>query len=88
MTSDEIKKVIVEALVRIAPEIDASSIRGDGSLREQLDLDSIDFLNFIVAVHERLGVEIPESDYGHFSTLDSAARYLARTDSPQGPQPT
>jgi acyl carrier protein len=77
MTSDEIENVIVEALSRIAPEIDAASIRADADLREQLDLDSMDFLNFVIALHERLGVDIPESDYGRLSSLDSAVRYLA-----------
>ncbi|RPI53844.1 MAG: acyl carrier protein [Acidobacteria bacterium] len=77
MTAEAVKKVIVEALARIAPEIEPSAIRADAGLREQLDLDSIDFLNLMLALHERLGVEIPEADYGHFATLDSAAAYLA-----------
>jgi acyl carrier protein len=77
MTSDAVKAIIVEALSQIAPEIEPASIRPDRELREQLDLDSIDFLNLVMALHERLGVDIPEADYARFSTLDSAAEYLA-----------
>jgi acyl carrier protein len=77
MTTDAVKAVIVEALSRIAPEIDPASLRSDRELREQLDLDSIDFLNLVMALHERLGVDIPEADYARFSTLDGAAEYLA-----------
>ena len=77
MTPDEIKHVIVDALTRIAPEVNTASIRPDANLREELDLDSIDFLNLVLALHERLAVEIPEADYGQLSSLDSAVRYLA-----------
>jgi len=81
MTADAVKKVIIEALSRIAPEIDPASIRPEIELRQQLDLDSIDFLNLILALHERLGIEIPESDYSKFSTLDSAISYLTARSS-------
>jgi acyl carrier protein len=77
VTVDAVRKVILEALARIAAETAAGSILPDIELRDQLDLDSIDFLNLILALHERLGVEIPEADYAHFTTLDSASRYLA-----------
>ena len=76
MTADEIRNVIVETLARIAPELNAASIRPDVQFREQLDLDSMDFLNFVLALHERLGVDIPESDYSKLSTLDRAVQYL------------
>lgn len=77
MTSAEIRKAVVEALTRIAPEIDAASIEPGTSFRDQLDLDSMDFFNFVLAVHDRLGIEIPEADYPHLSTLDGAVAYLA-----------
>lgn len=76
MTPDEIKKVIVEALTRIAPEISPASIRPDVQFRDDLDLDSIDFLNFVLALHERLGVDIPAADYSKLSTLDRAVQHL------------
>jgi acyl carrier protein len=77
MTSEQIRKTVIDALTRIAPEIDPASIESGASFRDQLDLDSMDFLNFVLAVHDRLGVEIPEADYRHLSTLDGAVAYLA-----------
>jgi acyl carrier protein len=77
MSTESIKEIIVDAVLRIAPEVDRASIRTDADLRAEFDLDSIDFLNLILALHDRLGVEIPEADYGQFATIDSASRYLA-----------
>lgn len=77
MTSEEIRKTVIAALTRIAPEIDSASIESGASFRDQLDLDSMDFLNFVLAVHDRLGIDIPETDYPHLSTLDGAVAYLA-----------
>jgi acyl carrier protein len=76
MTTDEIRKTVVEALTRVAPEVDPAAIEPGASFRVQLDLDSMDFLNFVLAVHDRLGVEIPEADYPRLSTLDGAVAYL------------
>lgn len=77
MTRDEIRQVIVGALGKIAPEINPASIVPGVSFRDQLDLDSMDFLNFVLALHDRLGVEIPEADYPRLYTLDDAVVYLA-----------
>jgi acyl carrier protein len=76
MTAAEIRKIVVDALARIAPEIDAASIEPGASLRDRLDLDSMDFLNFVLAVHGRLGIDIPEADYSRLSTLNGAVAYL------------
>lgn len=83
MSAGAIRQVIVEALSRIAPEVDMGSIRPDAPLRDQLDLDSIDFLNLMLALHERLGLEIPESDYARFSTMDDAVAYLKARARPE-----
>ncbi len=77
MTRDEIKSTVVDALTRVAPEIDPASIQAGVSFRDQLDLDSMDFLNFVLALHERLGVDIPEVDYARLYSLDGAVDYLA-----------
>lgn len=77
MTPDDIRRVVIEALTRIAPEIDATVIPSSARLRDHLDLDSMDFLNLVLALHDRLGVEIPEVDYPRLYTLDSAVAYLA-----------
>ena len=77
MTPDAIAREIVAALKKIAPEIDPASIEPAVSFRDQLDLDSMDFLNFVLALHERFGVDIPEADYPRLYTLDSAVAYVA-----------
>jgi acyl carrier protein len=77
MTQGELRQVIVEELTRIAPEVDPASIAPGVSFRDQLDLDSMDFLNLVLALHERLGVEIPEADYPRLYALDDAVAYLA-----------
>ncbi len=78
MTPEEFKRVVVDALTRIAPEINPVSIEPGASFRDQFDLDSMDFLNFVVALHDRLGIDIPEADYPHLYTLESAAAYLGQ----------
>jgi acyl carrier protein len=84
VTTEALRDVVIGALRRIAPEIDPASIDAVGNLRDQFDLDSMDFLNFVVALHERLGIDIPESDYPRMYTLDSAVAYVAsRVGEPQ-----
>lgn len=75
---EQLKAAIFEAIAAIAPEIDTADIRPDRPLRQQIDLDSFDFLNVIIRLHETLGIDIPESDYGEMQTLDSALDYLTR----------
>jgi acyl carrier protein len=77
MTSDQLRDVILAQLCRIAPEVQPNAIDPRDSLRNQIDLDSIDFLNLIIALHEALGVEIPEADYARLATLDEAVEYLS-----------
>jgi acyl carrier protein len=77
MTPEEVKAIVFEALARIAPEAARSSIRADAPLRDQLDLDSMDFLNLLVALHKRTGVGIPESDYASVGTIDQLTSYIA-----------
>jgi acyl carrier protein len=78
MTEADIRQAISEALKKIAPEADLQRIRADENLREALDLDSFDFLNFLIALHGKLGAEIPESDYGQLTTLSALVRYLSK----------
>lgn len=77
MTEDEIRKVLQEELGNIAPEMDIEKLDASADLREALDIDSIDFLNFITALHKRLGVDVPELDYPKLFTCDGAVSYLA-----------
>jgi acyl carrier protein len=73
----ELRSIVLDVLSGIAPELDPATLRANVSFRDQLDIDSMDFLNFAVGLHERLGVEIPEADYRQLETLDAAAEYLA-----------
>lgn len=80
MTRDEITRMVAEILAGIAPEAELSAVAGDADLREALDLDSMDFLNFVAALHERTGRPIPEADYPKLFTLDGVVAYLGGTD--------
>jgi acyl carrier protein len=80
MTKAEAQRLIHDVLGGIAPEVDLAGVAGGEDLREALDLDSMDFLNFIVALHERTGIDIPEADYSRLRTLDGAAAYLSGSD--------
>lgn len=76
MNQAEIRAAIREELARLAPEIDFEALDPAVDLREQADLDSMDFLNLITALHQRLGVDIPDSDAQKLATLDGAIAYL------------
>jgi acyl carrier protein len=77
MTRDEIRQALIDALSAIAPEGDYHRLMPDRPLRDQLDIDSYDFLNVMVALHDALGVDIPEADYQKLSTLNAAVDYLS-----------
>ena len=84
LTPEQLKATIFEVLGNIAPELDTAAIRPDEPLREQVDLDSFDFLNVLIALNERLHVEVPEKDYAQLQTLNSMLHYFgARCCGPQ-----
>jgi acyl carrier protein len=70
------RTVILEALHRVAPEVDPALMDPAANLRDELELDSMDFLNLVTAVGERMGFEIPERDYPHLVSLDGFVAYL------------
>lgn len=78
MSESEIRSIVLGALASVAPEIDPAAVRPGESLRDQLDLDSFDFLRVITSLHDRLGVDIPEADYGKLTTLDQTVAYLSK----------
>jgi acyl carrier protein len=77
MTGDHIKETILRVLGEIAPEADLTRIKADESLRDQLDIDSMDYLNFVIGLHKEMKVEIPEADYPKLATLNGCIEYLA-----------
>jgi acyl carrier protein len=76
MTTDEMRAVVLEVLGDVAPEIDPAEVSDETDFRDDLELDSMDFLNLVIGLHERLGVEIPEADYPALATLGGCTRYL------------
>jgi acyl carrier protein len=76
MSDHEIRDAVLEALRQVAPEADAGSLDPAADFRDQLDIDSMDFLTFVITLHESTGIEIPERDYPKLSSLDRCVAYL------------
>ncbi len=77
MNASDIQARVIDIIRSVAPEVDAAALRPDRALRDQVDLDSMDWLRVIVTVHERLHVDIPEKDYAKLRTLGDWSTYLA-----------
>lgn len=75
MTTD-MTATVVDALLEIAPDVDPATLDHDALLREDLELDSMDILNLVVAINETTGIDVPEQDYGELTTVAAIARYL------------
>ena len=78
MTQNDIRQEVLMVLTTIAPEVEAQDIRDDLLLRDQVDLDSMDWLNFLIGIHNRLHVDIPESDYASLRTLTDVVHFVER----------
>ena len=76
MTRDEVRQAIIDILGDIAPDEDMSSIKDDVTLREQMDLDSMDFLDIVMELRKRFNIEVPESDYQELVSMASCIQYL------------
>ena len=76
MTEVEIKQIVRDALSNVAPEVDMDAIDPARDLRDQIDIDSVDFLNFVIGLHKQLGIEIPDADVAKLGTLDGCVAYL------------
>jgi acyl carrier protein len=77
MTKDEIKEKVLHALGQIAPEADLSQLKPDLRIRDQLDIDSMDLLNFVIGLHKEFSIDIPEADYPQLATLNGCVNYLS-----------
>ena len=71
-----LKQTALDVLHSIAPEVDTGALKPAVPLRKQVDLDSMDWLNFLIGLNQRLGITIPESDYAQLVTLDNVLDYL------------
>ncbi len=76
MTHDDALELVRTAIREVAPEADLGRIEPDETMQEALDMDSIDFLNFVIGLHQRTGLEIPERDYPELATLEGCLEYL------------
>ena len=76
MTIDEVRQIILNILADIAPDEDISSIDDNTKLRDQIDLDSMDFLDIVMELRNRFNIEVPEKDYEHLATLAGCSTYL------------
>ena len=76
MNQDEIRQIIFQLLKKIAPETEPSTLLDDENIREALNIDSFDSLQFLVSLDEKLGIEIPEQDYGKTNTLKNLVEYI------------
>ncbi len=73
----DLRAGVLQALQQVAPELDPATLAADQPLRPQVDLDSMDWLNVIVGLHQRFGVDIPEADYERLTSLEAIVAYLA-----------
>jgi len=76
MTTSDIRQVILDIIADIDDEADFSALDADKPLRDQLDLDSMDFLDIVMELRKRYNIQIPEADYPRLATLNSCADYL------------
>ena len=76
MNEEEIKEIVFQLLKKIAPDTEPSALQPGENIRETLNIDSFDSLQFIVALNERTGIEIPEEDYGKITTLQALTAYI------------
>ena len=87
MTSNELRDIVLKELAAIAPEAELTQLDADEDVREALDLDSMDVLRFATGLRDRLGVEVPESDYTRITRLRTCIEYLARRLDGPAPAP-
>ncbi|MHA3977111.1 acyl carrier protein [Halovulum sp. GXIMD14794] len=77
MTEAELKTAFLEILIQIAPDLDPDEVAGSDHLQDDLELDSMDVLNLVAALHARFGIDIPEAEYVRIETPDKAAAFLS-----------
>ncbi|MDH4241548.1 MAG: acyl carrier protein [Phycisphaerae bacterium] len=76
MKANEIRAMILEVIHEIVPDEDISNLKGDVRIRDQIEMDSMDFLDILMELRKRYGIKVPEEDYMELSTLDGSVAYL------------
>lgn len=77
MTEEQVKQIVIDIINEIAPDEDTSNLKSEVNLRDQMDLDSMDFLDIVMELRKQHGIEVPEEDYPKLASLDSCADYLS-----------
>ena len=77
MIEEQVKQIVIDIINEIAPDEDTSNLKSEVNLRDQMDLDSMDFLDIVMELRKQHGIEVPEEDYPKLASLDSCADYLA-----------
>ena len=78
MTEEQVKQIVIDIINEIAPDEDTSNLKSEVNLRDQMDLDSMDFLDIVMELRKQHGIEVPEEDYPKLASLDSCADYLTQ----------
>ncbi len=76
MKDQQVRQLVIDIIAVVAPDADLSSVQDDLPLRDQLDLDSMDFLDIVMELRKRYKVEVPKEDYSNLATLNSCVSYL------------
>ena len=76
MNKEKVRKIVLDIIAEIAPDEDMSDVKPEIRLRDQLDLDSMDFLDIVMELRKRFNIEVPEKDYEHLATMAGCVSYL------------
>lgn len=76
MTKDDVKKIVLSIIAEIAPDENLEGVKAEVPLRDQLELDSMDFLDIVMELRKKYSIEVPERDYPFLESLESCAKYL------------
>jgi acyl carrier protein len=76
MTEDQVKQIVIDIINEIAPDEDTTDLKAEVNLRDQMDLDSMDFLDIVMELRKQHGIEVPEEDYPKLASLESCGEYL------------
>ena len=76
MTEDQVQQIVIDIINEIAPDEDTTGLKADINLRDQMDLDSMDFLDIVMELRKQHGIEVPEEDYPKLASLASCSEYL------------
>ncbi|MFW7379553.1 MAG: acyl carrier protein [Oligoflexus sp.] len=76
MELEQLQQSVMNAMTKVAPDLQVETLKKDRDWRDQIDFDSVDYLNFVIALNQSLGIEIPEKDYPKLDSFDHAVQYL------------